>query len=341
MSKQLKNNAEIKVFDRPDELPEEWDMLYRADDILNKTPVLRHLFLYSPLEQKYFWLKRPERKPLAGPVCRSELPFTAGPITVHQPATVCSLSMPFSTDPAFSDIGRVEDVVEVMGSFGGGFQLISGFSEPGPEIDGWSWRRHYPTVDFDVRWGSFAEYLGAIRSDYKSRVTDALRIGCKLRSLTIPPDSLDEKTYSLYVDVARRYHSIVLPREFFTKFPTESYILGLEMDTTVLAWAFLVPQGRYLYFLFGGFNDRWNEEFSIYNNLLLAIIRFSIENKFDKVNLGQTAELSKMRIGGYPRERFLLVRHTNCLINQVIKKTDIFSYRKKYPTPHVFKNDEK
>lgn len=166
-------------------------------------------------------------------------------------------------------------------------------------------------------------------------------MGSNLRPSIIPPDRLDEKTYSLYVDVARRYRSIVLPRQFFTKFPGKNYILGLELDNSVLAWAFLVPQGRYLYFLFGGFNDQSNEEYSIYNNLLLAIIRFSIENKFDKVNLGQTAELSKMRIGGYPRERFLLVRHTNCLINQIIKKTDIFSYRKKYPTPNVFKNNEK
>jgi len=341
MSKHLKNNTGIHIFDRPEDLPKEWDQAYPEQDIFSKRRIIQHLYLSSPLKQNYFWLENPGDKQLAGPVCQPMLPFTLGPITIYRPATVCSLPIPFSTVPGFSDAGRLKDVAAAMNHFPGGFQLISGLREPEPEINGWAWRRHFPTIDCDIRWSSFTQYQESFRSDYKSRITNSLRMGSKLRPSIIPPGRLDEKTYSLYVDVARRYHSIVLPRKFFTKFPNENYILGLELDATVLAWAFLVPQGRYLYFLFGGFNDQLNEEYSIYNNLLLAIIRFSIENKYEKVNLGQTAELSKMRIGGYPRERFLLVRHTNCLINQIIKKTDIFSYRKKYPTPNVFKNDEK
>ncbi len=339
MSKPIKNKTgyKIKVFSSPDDLPSEWDEIYPEHDIFNKRIILRHLFLHNPAKQNYIWAEKSDEKILAGLVWRACVYFALGPITIYRPATVCSLPMPFSTTPGFSDADKLEGMAAAFDGFWGGFQIIYGLPRKGAEIEGWSWRRHLPTVNFDVRWDSFDEYHDSFRSDYKSRITSSLEKGHKLKVSLISAEQFDEKTYALYVGVARRYRSLVLPRNFFTEFPTESYILGLKLKDATLAWAFLVPAGRYLYFLFGGFNDKLNDAYNLYNNLLLAIVRFSIENKFEKVNLGQTAELSKMRIGGYPCERYLLVRHTNVLTNQILRKTDIFEYRKHYPMPNVFK----
>lgn len=342
MLEHLKNKTvqEPKVFLHPDDLPEKWDEAFGLSGLFCHKNLLKHLFDTSPIKQEYFSLVSQEKRALNGTVCRSNLPFVVGPITIYRPATICSLPMPFSTDPGFSDVSRLKEVADIMNGFWGGFQLITGLDKKGEDLRGWSWRRHFPTIDLDIRWDSFSEYHECFRSDYKSRITEALVRGRGLRSCIIPPDRFDEKTYSLYVAVARRYHSKVLPRHYFAKFPVENYILGLEADGTILAWAFLVPKGRYLYFLFGGFNDKYNDAYNIYNNLLLAIVRFSIENKYERINLGQTAELSKMRIGGHPIERYQLVRHTDPIINQILQKTDIFEYRKHYPTPNVFKNNE-
>ncbi|MDO9390392.1 MAG: GNAT family N-acetyltransferase [bacterium] len=339
MSEHLKNKAgpESKVFFSPDDLPEKWDEAFGLSGLFCHKKTLKHLFATSPLKQEYFSAGNPGKQTLNGTVCRSNLPFAVGPITIYRPAAICSLPMPFSTDPGFSDVGRLKEVADIMNRFWKGFQLITGLGERGEDIRGWSWRRHFPTVDLDIKWDSFDEYLESFRSDYKSRITETMKRGQELKSCIITPDRFDEKTYDLYVAVARRYHSIVLPRDYFVRFPVKSYILGLEADGIVFAWAFLVPKGRYLYFLFGGFNEKFNNAYSIYNNLLLAIVRFSIENKYEKINLGQTAELSKMRIGGYPVERYQLVRHTDPIINQILQKTDIFEYRKHYPKPNVFK----
>jgi len=342
MSEHLKNKdgSGLKIFHRPDELSGKWDESFSGPGLFCHKNILGHLFVTSPLKQEYFSLDTPGLSALNGTVCRSNLPFALGPVTIYRPATICSLPMPFSTDPGFSDLGRLKEVADIMSNFWGGFQLITGLGKKGNDIRGWSWRRHFPTVDLDIQWNSFGEYHESFRSDYKSRITETLKRGQGLKPCLIPPDRFGEKTYDLYVAVARRYHSIILSRDYFVKFPVKNYILGLETDGTVLAWAFLVPKGRYLYFLFGGFNDKFNETYNIYNNLLLAIVRFSIESKYEKINLGQTAELSKMRIGGYLVDRYQLVRHTDPIINQILQKTDIFEYRKHYPKPNLFKRNE-
>lgn len=331
----------MKIVGSPDELPDQWDDTFGVPGLFCHKKILGHLFATSPLKQEYFSLEQPGQRPLYGTVCRSNLPFTVGPVTIYRPTTICSLPIPFSTDPGFTDEARLNEVAGILNEFQGGFQIITGLSARVADMPGWSCRRHFPTVDLDIRWGTYGEYLEGFRSDYKSRITQALARGSRIKSRLIEPDELDENMHALYTAVARRYNSMVLPRDYFIKFPYENYILGLEADEAIWAWAFLVPKGRHLYFLFGGFNDRLNNEYNIYYNLLLAIVRFSIERKFEKINLGQTAELSKMRIGGYTVERYQLVRHTNPIINQILQKTDIFEYRKKYPTPNVFKNNDK
>lgn len=228
-----------------------------------------------------------------------------------------------------------------MDRFNRGFQIITGLGSGRVDIPGWSWRRHYPTVDLDIRWGTFEEYHDSFRTDYKSRITETLEAGREIKQYLLSPDRFTPKEHALYAKVAKRYNSLVLPVSFFTEFPEENYILGLELNGSVEAWALLVPKNKYMYFLFGGFSEKLNSVYRLYNNLLLAIVRFSIENKYERVNLGQTAELSKMRVGGLPVERYQLVRHTNPLINLILQKTDIFEYRKHYPTPNVFKNNGK
>jgi hypothetical protein len=341
MSRRLKDNVanRMRIYKHPDELPYDWDEAFSAEDVFNKRTVLKHFFLHSPIGQKYFWIEREKAKPLAGILCRTQLPFTLGPVTIFRPALVCSIPMPFSTDPGFSDQEGIAEVAGLMENFDGGFRMIGGLQKKSADIPGWAWRRHLVNIDMDIRWQDFESYINCFRSDYRSRVSESLGRGRDLKRILVSNDKFEPKVYELYEKIAQKYNSLILPIRFFLEIPSEKSIIGLQMGEEILAWALLIPSDKYLYFLFGGYKEEFNHKYHLYNNLLLSIIRFSIENGFKRLNLGQTAELSKMRLGGYPVERYILVSHAGSAIRQIVLKTDIFSYRKHYPLPRVFKDN--
>ena len=73
---------------------------------------------------------------------------------------------------------------------------------------------------------------------------------------------------------------------------------------------------------------------------MLNIIEDAISLKAEYIDLGQTAEIPKMRTGGLPEKRYMEARHSNKIFNKILKKAEgALEYKRKLETVHVFKQE--
>jgi len=325
----------------PEELPVHWDEAFGGHPLKSR-PFLKHLALQNPVNQKYFW-ETDQKGVLAGCIFRANIPFVLNRLVIYRQASFCGIPMPFGVEPGFAPAREVDKVAEIMNGAWPGFQIIHGLSEKGEEIPGWTWKRHLLAVDFPVNFKNFDEYLQKLRHNYRKLINRSMRKWGDISVKGQSHDAFDDAEYNLYLSVLGRqkYKTEALGIGFFRNIPVEHYFIKAYLGTRLVGWILLVPYGADLYTLFLGIDRELNNNYDTYFNIFLETIKYAIENGFSRIRFGQTAELTKLRLGGVPLERYMLVRHTNPVVNQIIKKTDIFNYRKHYPPQHIFKTSER
>ncbi|WP_422484928.1 hypothetical protein [Gudongella sp. DL1XJH-153] len=194
------------------------------------------------------------------------------------------------------------------------------------------------TFVFKNNFKAFNDYLSALRSPYRRRISKALKVR---QLISIQKSIFTTEHYLLYRDVLdRSEHPLeILPIEFFKEYDGDIYDFRSK-EGDLLAFVQTSIQDRQLVFLFCGFRRENVEKYDLYFNMLLWIIQMGIENGVDEIDFGQTSEESKLKIGCEERERYLFIHHHNWIIRLVLRKLlPMFSY-KSYPINHrVFKED--
>jgi predicted N-acyltransferase len=249
--------------------------------------------------------------------------------------------MPFGIEAGFAPSDKVEAAVGLMDNAWPGFQIILGLPKRGPDIPGWSWKRHLPGVVFRCGYRDFGEYLAGLRHNYRKLVNRSLRKWNGIRVSLSDGSDFGEVEYRQYLSVLgrQRFRTEALDKGFFVGIPVDHVYIKAYSGPSLISWILLVPFGSELYALFLGVDRTHNEEHHSYFNIFLETIKYAIGRGYRVIHFGQTAEFAKMRLGGEPVERYILVRHTNRAINAVIRSTDIFNYRIHQPDMHVMKRD--
>jgi hypothetical protein len=334
------NNDGVVYFKDPLDIPEGWDDLAWDARLFNSVIFLRHLHLTNRVGQKYFFRNEAGRLALAGSLYRTVLPFRLGPACFGAPVSVCGVPMVYGSQAGFAPLKNVQESAQVMDNAWPGFQIIAGLEDRTEGIPGWSCKRYLITVDFNVRWKDFGGYVESMRSDYRKQVVGSLRKWQGVKKEITQGCGFNNDDYRMFLDMYKtaKDQSKPLGIDFFRNTPVEHQYIKSSYEDKNLGWCLLLPEGGTLHLLYLGYEITLNNRFDVYINLLLESIRYAIENGYKKLRMGQTAELIKMRLGGVPAERYILVRHTNPLVNQIIKRTDIFNFRKHYPPLRVFKS---
>lgn len=197
-----------------------------------------------------------------------------------------------------------------------------------------------PNCELEIKWPDFATYLESMRSHYRYKLCRAVNCFQGVRTTVLSgKDQFDDRTYRLYEQVYNhsRYRLEKLPVAFFQQFP--GIITLFSVEDTLLGFTHTMKHDSELIFLFGGLDYALNRKFQTYVNMLLHIIRTGMEQGVHLVNLGQTAEGIKTRLGCRLRPRYLYVRHSNVLLNMVIRQSaGLFGYSLSSPGYHVFKD---
>ncbi len=71
-------------------------------------------------------------------------------------------------------------------------------------------------------------------------------------------------------------------------------------------------------FVFGGMNYQYRDEYDLYYNMLLHMLKIGIKNQVKVIDLGQTAENTKCRLGCELEERYMAAFSRNRLISTLL-----------------------
>lgn len=188
------------------------------------------------------------------------------------------------------------------------------------------------------RWNDFDEYLSAMKSGYRRRLHIALKKSESLCWKLIDGNDFTDEMHSLYLNVFKRskYPLECLSADFFRMFPGEIYCL-FEKDIP-LSFVLLKEEKGGLSFIFGGMDYSKRDQYDLYMNMLIFIIRECIKRKCKFADLGQTAEESKTRIGAVVSRRYLCIFSGNKMLSFLLKRmVGAFSYKIKRIRHEIWK----
>ena len=330
----------VKYYDDPAELPAEWDTYF--NDELRQRRFLAHLKRTSGVRHRYFFGEAESGRTVCGILSRQKIYMSRFGLSFFMPATVCALPMPEWSARAFGPEDGLGDVLRAMEAGHRGLMIVAGLDDRTGDYPGWTWKRHFPAVSLNIRWGRIEEYLKNLRASYRRRIFTALDAAKSCEVSIEGKDWFGQEAYALYEKHAlkHRYRSHpddILKYDFFRYMPLSHEYIVLSSEGGTLGWVLVLKDGGVLRFLLCGFSKDNNAKYRIYDNLLIALVKNGIEGSLAKVAMGQTAETSKMRIGGEAAEKYLIVRHSNPAVNVAISRTDFFSNRQSHTKPHVFK----
>jgi hypothetical protein len=238
--------------------------------------------------------------------------FTFGKIKLDFPFTV--IGPPFSIDKTGFE-GDFKELAEDYSRRAGIFLALNLPRRP----EGIAYAATLPSCVFDNVFSSFEEYMAALRGGYRRRNLIALKKGEALEIKKITNQDFSNDLLRLYLNVLNRskYPLETLNVTFFQNFNGKIFVFYLKK--TPVGFAALHNTDAELEFVFGGMDYEKRDEFDIYYNILLFILRYGIESGVKTINFGQTAESSKLRIGCRLSERYMAAFSGNALADWGLK----------------------
>lgn len=177
-----------------------------------------------------------------------------------------------------------------------------------------------PTIIFKHNFIDFQAYLNNMRHHYRRRLIHAINKFDGVNKTTESCNVFTNDHYRLYLNIMARSKTKleILSIDFFKNLP-DNFVLTsyYNAQNELLTWHITCGYLNTYSFLFGGINYEQRDEFDAYYNNLLGIIQEGIAKGYETINLGQTAEIPKMRVGGERVEKRMFLYHKNILIRSL------------------------
>lgn len=200
-----------------------------------------------------------------------------------------------------------------------GYTLV--LNMPDGDAEGFATGYTCPKCILRLRWKSFDDYCNALRSDYRNRLKKVFRRSAPLTIRFIDNKSqFDEAYYRMYLNVLNNSRTKIetLSREYFRG---EAFkIFAAELEGTPVGFVQLLENGGELIFEFVGLDYDYNAQYQVYHRMLYEIVRYGIDNGFDSIDFGQTADDTKLKLGCTYEYLYAWLRHSNPVINFTCRK---------------------
>jgi predicted N-acyltransferase len=189
-----------------------------------------------------------------------------------------------------------------------------------------------PMNCFERHFSGFADYQAALRSHYRYKLKRSRekfdRAGLRVEHVTDVStihQLYTPSVHELYVRLARRPNNTleVLPHAFFWELASQ--LAGQVVLTVVLhgdsvvAFAWGLNSGKIHRNMLIGFDEALNQQGDLYFNLMLADLRYALDQGSRIVYVGQTADDFKSRLGCVQRPRWFYVKLTSSVLDRCLR----------------------
>ena len=171
------------------------------------------------------------------------------------------------------------------------------------------------------RFSSFEDYLNSLRSNYRYRYNKCFKKSLPLKLEYLEDNkNFTEEMYKCYLQVYNKSKIRVekLPIDFFRGKYFKIFVL--KNEDKVVGFGQMLENGTELIFEFVGVDYEYNDTYDTYHRILLEIVKYGIEHKFETIDFGQTADESKLKLGSEYTMLYAYLHHSNKLINATNQK---------------------
>lgn len=178
-------------------------------------------------------------------------------------------------------------------------------------------------------WISNDDYIKEFNKKYRDRYKRAKKkLGiikiAELDSKGIQVQS--KRLYDLYLNVSNnaKFNTFLLPENHFYSLKTELKsnfkVFGYFSNEELIGFYSLILNDKHLETYFLGYDTEHQCPNQLYLNMLYDMAQFAVENKFENIVYARTAMEIKSSVGAIPKPMIMYVKHTNNLLNSILKK---------------------
>jgi hypothetical protein len=319
-------------------LPVDWDEL--AVSYFQQRSFLSYTEKYNYCYQQYYILFRDERLQAAAVIYSLRLDLLTylkikSPVRMH----IIGIPVSVSAPGIFGNPDYIQLLKNHIFNNEKGFVLFLNLREKPQALDHASGNT-LPTIEVKNHFDTWNDYLLSLRSTYRRRLLSIIRPDQTLSFEQTDCSFFTSVMYSQYLKVFGKSKTKLekLSFDFFKNLPTEFRLTTCKRDSQILGWNITALWKEHLYFFLGGIDYQYNAQYQTYFRLLANIIRQGIEQKTKIIELGQTAEIPKLRLGGILVPCYMEARHSNKFINGIIRlNAKSLEYHRKIEIHHVMK----
>jgi hypothetical protein len=212
--------------------------------------------------------------------------------------------------------------------------------EPGQPAERRASCRMLPTVIFQNRFKAWDDYVAHLRAPYRRRISTIHTKALKTENRNSDCSSFTPRHHRLYLDVQNHAKEKLetLTYGYFRNLPPSFRLSSDYRNGKLISWTITQERNRTLTYFFGGMDYTVSREYSAYFNGLLRMIQRCIDEGFHWLDLGQTAEIPKLRFGGRLVAKDMHLFHRNPAANWALRhSTGVLSWRSHVPSFHVMK----
>jgi hypothetical protein len=331
-------NGVIDRLSRSGDIPGGWDGL--AQNTFQKKEFLLHCEKHNPCRQRYYVLSSGETVLAGAVVYTLEVDLLTwmgirSPVRMHIVGVPCSVSCP----GIIGEAAMQEEILRgILRREKGLLVCLNIDRTPGnvPMSAGRTW----PSVVFVNRFGSWEEYTVSLRSPYRRRLSLIERTIDRLSIQTAPCSTFTDEMHRLYLEVLERSEGKLekLGSDFFRMLPSDFRLMTFTEAGHLCGWAITLMEADRFWFFLGG-QDYHHAPREFYLAKLVTILRTGIESGAGIVDLGQSAEVPKTRLGGNCCEKLMLTHHHNPLLDGALRASmGMLSYQRRVPETHVYRD---
>lgn len=201
-------------------------------------------------------------------------------------------------------------------------------------------------LDLRPSWTSFEEYLKDLTSKSRTRLKSTLK-----RSDALRFESMDTEAIAKAIPRFTELFKEVLTGSPFTfgVLEMETYVhwkkllgdklqmTGVYLEDKMVGFMSAFVNGEDLEVHYVGIDYSKNEEFAIYQRMLIEFLKSGINTGVKRIGFGRTAEQAKSSLGAVPVEMRLYTKHRNIIANRLISSVMNSVVPTEFEQRHPFK----
>ena len=328
----------FKCIQKTSLLPQAWNQL--ADNYFQQVSFLLHTETYNSCQQRYYLCSEDEKLISCAIVYTLRLDFLTY-LNIKSPIKMQIIGVPCSVSASgiFGDKEAIELLKEHIFNVEKGFILVLNLKDrplTGSDAIGST----LPTIVLANYFDTWDSYCISLRANYRRRLKQILQADRDLIFEKKPCREFTEGMYRLYLDVYKRSSGKLekLTLDFFRQLPPVFVLTVCSKNGVVIGWNIGLAHQNTYYFFLGGIDYLYNSSSMTYFRLLDIIIQDGIEQKSTLIELGQTAEIPKLRMGGSPVPLFMQAHHSNPILNRLLRFSGkLLEYKRVLENAHPLK----